>query len=165
MTLTFRHTHNKYCKYREISRQTKGHENKGSMHFSMCPLIRSKDKLLPLKAKPNQTWTVISVTVAFGFKSGKLTVWQNIHSVTPRKLGTHVTAHTWIHTACLWDWIKEKESLFAPSEIQAFTIKKPLNHPGPSVLTGILSAGIFLFSKWLPNDRFWKPPDVRRRSA
>lgn len=39
----------------------------------MCPLMQSEDKLLPLKAKPNQTRSVISVTVVFGFKAVRLT--------------------------------------------------------------------------------------------
>lgn len=39
----------------------------------MCPLMQSEDKLLALKAKPNQTQSVISVTVVFGFKAVRLT--------------------------------------------------------------------------------------------
>lgn len=39
----------------------------------MCPLMQSGDKLLPLKAEPNQTRSVISVTVLFGFKAVGLT--------------------------------------------------------------------------------------------
>lgn len=65
-------------KYTKCHKQTKlgrhqdGHKE-GRADFLMCSLMQSKDKLPPLKAKPNQTWTVISVTVVFGFKTARLT--------------------------------------------------------------------------------------------
>lgn len=64
-----------------------------STQLLMCPLMQSKDKLLPLKAKPNQTRSVISVTVVFGFKAGRLTSDKTSIQSHPRG-GARVQPHT-----------------------------------------------------------------------
>lgn len=67
----------------------------------MCPLKQSGDKLLPLKAKPNQTQSVISVTVLFGFKAVRLTSDKtSIQSRPHMCAGTHALGVpcSWIRT-------------------------------------------------------------------
>ena len=59
----------------------------------MCPLMQSGDKLLPLKAKPNQTQSVISVTVLFGFKAERLTS-DNTSIRSHPHMHPHAPAHT-----------------------------------------------------------------------
>lgn len=69
----------------------------------MCPLMQSGDKLLPLKAKPNQTRSVISVTVLFGFKAVTLTSDKISIQSHP-----HMYAHTHTH-AIPGSWIRAEE--------------------------------------------------------
>lgn len=95
---TYRHIHT----HRERSTQ-----------LLMCPLMQSEDKLLPLKAKPNQTRSVISVTVVFGFKAVRLTSDKTSMQSHPRscaRVQPHTHLYTHKHTAdCLCSWIKEQE--------------------------------------------------------
>lgn len=97
-----------------IDRHTYTHRER-STQLLMCPLMQSEDKLLPLKAKPNQTRSVISVTVVFGFKAVRLTSDKTSMQSHPRSCArvqphTHLYTHTHSHTAaCLCGWIKEEE--------------------------------------------------------
>ncbi len=88
----------------------------------MCPLMQSEDKLLPLKAKPNQTRSVISVTVVFGFKAVRLTSDKTSMQSHPRSCAwvqphahmfalTQAQTDTGTHTQSilLCSWIREEE--------------------------------------------------------
>lgn len=111
----------------------------------MCPLMQREDKLLPLKAKPNQTRSVISVTVVFGFKAARLTSDKTSIQSHPggcARLRPHThtldTGHAHRKMACCAAGLRRKSSV-SSSKIQAFAIKKPQNLPCTSELTSIVS--------------------------
>lgn len=94
-------THVLYTVNRDTDKYLHTHphmERERSTQLLMCPLMQSEDKLLPLKAKPNQTRSVISVTVVFGFKAVRLTSDKTSMQSHPRKLCRRATAHTYLST-------------------------------------------------------------------
>lgn len=72
----------------------------------MCPLMQSGDKLLPLKAKPNQLRSVIPVTMLFGFKGVRLT-----SNKTSIQSHSHMFARTHICTLSYAAGLGPKSSL------------------------------------------------------
>lgn len=102
----------------------------------MCPLMQSEDKLLPLKEKPNQTWSVIAVAVMLGFSGERLTSGKTSARSHPRTLCVHAFINTRrpvVHR------IREFKKRVLSAALKSIVIRKKRIHIGLSINPKIAS--------------------------